>query len=226
MGEPVIDIAAPDAYRLWSSCYDDGLNPLLALEARVLRGRLDILPGRRLLDVAAGTGRWAAYGHSKGAHVICFDASPEMLAIAAAKPGLRGRMALADMRAIPFADGSADLAVCSFALGYLDSVCGVMTELARVSRRIVLSDLHPVAVAAGWSRSFHSGAHGYRIRSHSHSLSSIAKAAEAAGLLKQWELEAHFGAPERRIFRAAGKSGRFDQLQQIPAIFAHCWGRP
>jgi ubiquinone/menaquinone biosynthesis C-methylase UbiE len=179
-----------------------------------------------LLDVATGTGRWAEYGQARGARVIGFDLSPEMLARAAGKPALRGRMALADMRTIPLADASVDLAVCSFALGYVESVSATMAELARVARRVVLSELHPLAAAAGWSRSFRSGLDVYRIRSFAHSSCTIEQAAREAGLTKNWEVEAHFGAPEKQIFHAAGKDEQFAHARLIPAVYARCWEKP
>jgi SAM-dependent methyltransferase len=221
----MIEIAAAEAYRLWSASYDDELNPLLALEMRTLRERLNLIPGNRFLDVAAGTGRWAAYAQSQGVRTIGFDLSPEMLARAVGKPTLRGRMAVADMRAIPIKDGSVDLAVCSFAIGYVESVRTTLAELARVARRVVVTELHPLAVVAGWSRSFRSGSKVYRIQSYPHSSDSIERAARDAGLVKEWELEARFGAPEKQIFRKAGRDEQFFKVQFIPAVYARCWRR-
>jgi SAM-dependent methyltransferase len=221
----VIEIAAPEAYRLWSSSYDDSTNPLLALELRVLQERLNPSPGQRFLDVATGTGRWAEFAASQGASAIGFDLSESMLAVAARKPSLSGRLAVADMRALPVGDPIADVVICSFALGYVESVAATLAELARVARVVVVSDLHPAAVAAGWSRSFRSGLEVYRIRSYPHSFFEIDSAARAAGLEKRWETEARFEAPERHFFQAAGKAHEFAAAQQIPAIFVRCWAK-
>ncbi len=223
MGEPVIDLAPADAYRLWSSDYDTAANPVLALEMRVLRERLNPLAGCRLIDVATGTGRWAAYAGSQGAAVVGIDLSSSMLAVARQKPALRGRLAVADMRALPFPDHTADLAICSFALGYVESLTAAMAELARVARRVIVTDIHPLAIAAGWTRSFRSGAGVYRIRSYSHSLTSVDQAINSAGLEKRWEMEVRFGAPEEQLFRDAEKHELFIRAQQVPAIYARCW---
>jgi SAM-dependent methyltransferase len=203
MGEPVIEIAAPEAYRLWSSSYDDVANPLLSLEMRVLRQRINPAPGSRFIDVATGTGRWAVYAAARGAAVIGFDSSPEMLARAAGKRSLAGRLAVTDMRALP--------------------VAAVITELARVARMVVITDLHPMAVSAGWARSFRFGSQIYRIRSYSHSFECIESAARDAGLQKLWETQAAFDAPEKRFFLAAGKEESFARARKTPAIFARCW---
>jgi SAM-dependent methyltransferase len=223
MGELVIEIEAPEAYRLWSSSYDDTANPLLALEMRVLRERIDPAPGSRFIDVASGTGRWAAYAAAHGATAIGLDLSPDMLRIAGGKSLLPGHLAVADMRALPIADAAADLAICSFGLSYVESIGSVIAELARFARRVVISDLHPMAVRAGWVRSFRFGSQVYRIRSYSHCLASIERAARDAGMERVWEVEASFGTPEERFFLASGKQDLFAAARETPAIFARCW---
>jgi ubiquinone/menaquinone biosynthesis C-methylase UbiE len=220
MGELVIEVAAPEAYRLWSTAYDDTSNPLLALETRVLRPRLNPMAGRRMIDVATGTGRWAVYARSQGAQVMGADLSPAMLRVATRKPSLSGRLTVADMRNLPFSDWSADLAICSFALGYVDSIRLAIAELARVARRVIVTDIHPIAVASGWARSFRIDGQVYRIENYAHSLAAIEQAAVSAGLEKRWELESPFGAPEWHFFKAAGK-----EEPRIPALYAKCWSR-
>jgi ubiquinone/menaquinone biosynthesis C-methylase UbiE len=219
----VIEIEAPEAYRLWSATYDDIANPLLALEMRVLRDRINLARGCRFIDVAMGTGRWAAYSAVHGAAAIGLDLSPDMLRVAARKPLLSGRVAVADMRALPIADRAADLAVCSFGLSYVLSIDSVIAELARVARTVVISDLHPTAISAGWARSFRFGPQVYRIRSYSHSIASIERAARDAGMKKLWDVEASFGIPEERFFLASGKEDLFAAARETPAIFARCW---
>jgi hypothetical protein len=61
-------LSAAAAYRLWSATYDTDPNPLLALEQRVLRERLTVNSGTRVLDLATGTGRWLEYVLSMGAN--------------------------------------------------------------------------------------------------------------------------------------------------------------
>jgi ubiquinone/menaquinone biosynthesis C-methylase UbiE len=223
MGEPVTQIEAPEAYRLWSSSYDDTANPLLALEMRVLREGINPARGSRFIDVATGTGRWAAYAAVQGAVVIGLDLSPDMLKMAAGKPLLSGRLAVADMRALPVADAAADLAVCSFGLSYVDSIDSVIAELARVARKVVISDLHPMAVRAGWARSFRFGSQVYHIRSYSHSFASVERAARDAGMKKLWQVEASIGTSEERFFLASGKQDLFAVARETRAILARCW---
>jgi SAM-dependent methyltransferase len=149
-----------------------------------------------------------------------------MLLEASRKPGLGGRLSLADAGRIPLADGAVDLAMCSFALGYLPSPHQAIAEMARVSRkggRVVGTDLHPCALAAGWTRSFRSNGQVYAIDHHRHAMVAWEAAAESAGLALDWVLEASFGEPEREIFRGAGKDSLFPELSRIPALLGMSW---
>ena len=90
------------------------------------------------MDLATGTGRWVELALSRGVWATGVDRCPEMLAIAAAKRGVKGRLVCADIRALPFASRSADVAVCSFALGYVDRLDLAFAEMARVARRVAV----------------------------------------------------------------------------------------
>ncbi len=136
------------AYALWSETYDADLNPILALEHRLLREHLHLKPGMRVLDLATGTGRWLEYSLHQGANAIGLDLSREMLMVAARKTGLHGRLIEGSLESLPFADQSADLGVCSFSLGYVPWPCEVFKRMRRVARRVIVSDLHPEALRA------------------------------------------------------------------------------
>jgi SAM-dependent methyltransferase len=218
-------VPAAEGYRLWSAEYDRGPNPLLALEMRVLRERVAPLAGRTFLDAGTGTGRWMKYAAIQGARVLGIDLSGPMLSVAAEDGKLSGRVVLGDLRSLPFADFAADIAMCSFALSYLDSPAGVLSELARVARTVIVSDLHPAAMDAGWTRSFRAGDRVYEIEHFRHSARDLDDAARAAGLERKWSVDAAFGEPEREIFNAAGKPALFNAVCSLPAIHAACWVR-
>jgi malonyl-CoA O-methyltransferase len=214
-----VRVTAIEGHRLWASSYDAGPNPLLALETRLLHVKLGSLRNTRLLDVACGTGRWMHLARQQGAQVFGMDFCLEMLAEASRK-GLAGHLALADVTSIPLPDRTADLTLCSFALGYIASPRHALAEMARVTRpggRVVVTDLHPSALAAGWTRSFRSDGQVYQIDHHPHPPETWA----SPGLSLDWRLDAPFAEPEREIFRQAGKS--FEELTRIPAVLAMCW---
>jgi len=223
LGELVTAISAAAAYRLWAGTYDQDPNPLVALEHRVLSERLDLIPGERMMDLATGTGRWLEYALAHGVRATGVDFCSEMLAVASAKRGVRGRLACADVCALPFASHSVDVAVCSFALGYIDRLEMAFREMARIARRIVTSDLHPEAVRAGWVRSFRDSSGNYEIKHYTHLWDRIETCARAAGLRSNWKMDASFGEPERVLFERAGKVDAFSIARRVPAILISGW---
>jgi hypothetical protein len=98
-----------------------------------------------------------------------------------------------------------------------------LREIARVSRRVMISDMHPAAMGAGWTRSFETTCRKYRIAHYRYALAEIEEAAYAAGLRPECNMEASFGEPELRIFERAGKRDRFEGASKIPAIFVKTW---
>jgi SAM-dependent methyltransferase len=222
-------VTALEGHRNWAPIYDGGLNPLLALETRILLEKLNPLRCSQFLDVACGTGRWLLLAQPYAAKVFGVDFCPEMLLEASRKPGLAGCLSLADACHIPFADGAADLTVCSFALGYLACPHQAIAEMARVSRkggRVVVTDLHPCARAAGWTRSFRSNGQVFEIDHYEHPIATWEAAAESAGLVLDWRVETCFGELERAIFDQAGKASLFPELSRIPALLAMSWTKP
>jgi SAM-dependent methyltransferase len=69
------------------------------------------LTGRRLLDVACGTGKSFLPMLERGYEVTACDISPEMVALAQAKAGERAELHVADMRRLPVL-GEFDLITC------------------------------------------------------------------------------------------------------------------
>lgn len=216
-------VTADQGYEIWADRYDTDPNPLLALEARALLPRLGDLNGLTVIDVAAGTGRWMSYAASRGAKTIGIDSSAGMLAVAARKVSLRERLVLGDMRTLPFRTNAADLAVCSFALGYLPFASSAFCELARVARRVIISDMHPSAMLKGWTRSFRSNGRSWKIDHYYHSPADLERTARAVGMKLQWTIEASFDLPEIEQFEMAGKRMLFEEVARTPALFAASW---
>jgi demethylmenaquinone methyltransferase / 2-methoxy-6-polyprenyl-1,4-benzoquinol methylase len=113
---------------------------------RATRLALELTPGERVLDLAAGTGVSTAELARSGATAIGLDISLGML-----RAGRRVRphvpLLAGDALALPFADGSFDAVTISFGLRNLvDPVAG-LRELARVTRpggRLVVCEFsHP-----------------------------------------------------------------------------------
>ena len=184
----VLDVDALDlsaAYEEWAETYDTIANGLIATEEPVVRSLLAEIPPGRALDAAAGTGRYAAILSELGHDVVAVDASAGMLGRMPSK-GFRALGALGDLHRLPIRDGSMDLAVCGLALTHVSDLTPAIAELARVVRpggRVMLSDVHPVAVSMGaqamFRRSDGSRAFAYN---HIHWPSAYVEALTSAGL--------------------------------------------
>ena len=222
-------MTALEAHRIWSEVYDDAPNPLLALDMRVVARLLGPLENRRIVDVGCGTGRWLTYAESRGARAFGVDFCREMLLRAAAKPQLAGRLALATAERLPFSDRIADLVVCSFVIGYLADPDFVIREMARIGApgaRIVVSELHPDAAAAGWKRGFRHNGTAYEIEHSPYPISCLLEAASDAGLRLDRTEAASFGEPEREIFLRAGRDHLFRDASRVRAIWTAVWSKP
>jgi len=216
-------LSAREGYELWAQSYDQEPNPLLALEERLLTPNLPSLQGRRILDVACGTGRWLNKLLPAGARSgIGIDCSPAMIAAARSNPLLKGRLVRADILALPLPSAAADLVVCSFAIGHFRDVGALAVELARVARpdaTIYVSDVHPEAYRRGWRTGFRSNGQPVEITTFFRPLERIFEAFDARGLELAECIEGRLGEAERSIFQRAGRLDRFHQVKDMPAIF-------
>ena len=219
-------VSVLEGHRLWASSYDTSINPLLALEDRVLPGLLPPAAANLFIDVACGTGRWMTYLRQRGAAVFGVDFCPEMIAEANKKQLLRNRVVLGDAATVPFANGIADISLCSFAAGYFCDLHSTMCEIARVTSgggKVILSDLHPARLRDGWTRSFRLGDSVYEMEHADSSIDEFLRAAACAGLRVQATLEVCFGPEERALFQMAGKEHLFEQFRRIPALWIGIW---
>lgn len=94
--------------------------------------------GARALDIPVGTGRLLTNMSARGFHAHGLDVSPDMLAIAKARAdaiGMEIELDVADIRNIPFKDGTFDLVTCLRFLNWVDAdgMEQAVKELARVS---------------------------------------------------------------------------------------------
>jgi demethylmenaquinone methyltransferase / 2-methoxy-6-polyprenyl-1,4-benzoquinol methylase len=104
---------------------------------RAMVATLDLAPGARVLDVAAGTGLVTAALRARyDCEVVALDQSPEMLARATARfaDDHRVRTMLGEAERLPFADGEFDGLTFTYLLRYVDDVPATLGELFRVVR--------------------------------------------------------------------------------------------
>jgi SAM-dependent methyltransferase len=229
IGKLVMRVSAIEGHRIWASVYDHGLNPILALERRVMRDVLGPLRPAKVLDVACGTGQSLVHFQQGGSEVFGCDACEEMLSEAMKTVSLRGRVVLADAERIPFGTSTADLVLCSVSLGYFRSIDRVFRELARMAKPggfIAVSDLHPDALASGWTRSFKLGEQVYELEHYPRAIEEVNAAGRGAGLTPTVYREISFDNPEFSIFQRAGKEDVFSRARRVPAVFIGLWEKP
>jgi SAM-dependent methyltransferase len=145
----ILDTAA--GYASWSASYDERVNPLLLAEQPAMSKLLDGIDAGRALDAACGTGRLSRMLVDHGHEVTGLDASQAMLE--RARTNVPEAVFLyGSFLDLPFPDASFDTVCCGLALTHVQALRPVIDELARVLRvggRMLLSDMHPFAVATG-----------------------------------------------------------------------------
>ncbi len=113
---------------------------------RLVATALELGPGTRVLDLAAGTGASSLPFATAGAHAIACDFSLGMLAVGRRKhPDVT--FVAGDALRLPFRDGAFDAVTISFGLRNVADVPVALAELARVTapggRLAVLETSHP-----------------------------------------------------------------------------------
>jgi len=215
--------SAADGYGRWAPIYDRSPNPLLAREERYLFPLLADARGKRIIDIACGTGRWI---EKLATHVsescVGVDCSAAMLEIANAKH-LAGRLTRATCEGLPFANEIFDVAICSFALGHITDIESFAVEVFRVSKPgadFFLTDLHPVAYEQGWRVGFRDERAAVEIETIPRQADEIMSVFSSSGFKGICHESLWLEAPERSIFARAGKEDRFASASQVPAIIA------
>src|SRR5579859_1311436 len=122
--------------------------------AELLCRAVDVHPGERVLDVAAGSGNAALAAARRGARVIATDFVPQLLETAARRgeaEGLVLETREADAQSLPFGDGAFDVVLSTFGVMFAADQARAAAELLRVCRpggRIGLTAWTPGSVMA------------------------------------------------------------------------------
>ena len=218
---PAVRVSAREGYELWAATWDATPSPIVAVEQRALLPWISGTCARRAIDVGCGTGRWTGRLGAVGV-----DVSQAMLQHAAQKPGLRGRLAVADAHALPFAAKSADLVLCALTLGHVRDQAAAMREFVRIlapGGTLLITDFHPAAAALGWRRTFRREDTVYELENHPYTVDLLREA--GAGLVLAECMDASIGESERELFLAAGRPHLFEDACRTPAVLLTRWER-
>ena len=126
-----------EARAVWSSGDYDAVARGILEVGRAVVEAVAIRPGERVLDVACGTGNAAIPAALAGGRAIGLDLTPEMFPAAerrAADAGVDVDWVEGDAEALPFGDGSFDVALSTFGLMFAPRHRLAATEMARVVR--------------------------------------------------------------------------------------------
>jgi malonyl-CoA O-methyltransferase len=217
-------LSAQEAYRLWARSYADE-TAVSYLEAELAADLTPPLAGVRLLDAGCGTGR-RLYGTGAAA-ATGVDISPEMLA---ANVGRNPRVTtlVADIRDLPLPDRGFDVIWCRLVIGHLASCAPVYRELARVAdagARLVITDFHPDAYAAGHRRTFRHAEQIFEIEHHVHDLPQHLITARICG----WRLietrNAVIGPAARPFYERAGRAALYAEHEGLPIVLGLAFER-
>lgn len=131
--------------------FDDFVSPLTISIGKDIIGRLDIGPGTKVLDVAAGSGALAVPAARRGATTMAVDIAPTMIerldsrAAAEGLSNLRGQVM--DGHALQFPDATFDVCVSLNGVSLFPDLDGGLAELVRVTKprgRVVIACFGPM----------------------------------------------------------------------------------
>jgi ubiquinone/menaquinone biosynthesis C-methylase UbiE len=121
----------------WASGDFAVIGTTLQIVGETLAEAVDVCAGERVLDIAAGNGNATLAAAHRFAHVTSTDYVPELLEKGAARAraeGLDVRFQEADAEALPFADGTFDVALSTFGIMFTPDHHKSAAEALRVVR--------------------------------------------------------------------------------------------
>ncbi len=138
--QPIPDYAAIKQRQqaTWASGDYAVIGTTLQIVGETLCEALDLCAGETVLDVAAGNGNVTLAAARRRAHVTSTDYVPQLLAISkkrADAEGLHIDYREADAEALPFKDGTFDVAVSTFGIMFTPNQSKAASEIARVVRK-------------------------------------------------------------------------------------------
>lgn len=143
-----------EGYNIWAPTYDEGRNPLIALEEDITLDIIGDVKNQRVLDIGCGTGRYCELLAKRGAKVVGIDPSPKMLEHAKRKiaPDCRFELHLARIEDMEFPTSHFDVVVSALTLGHIPELEPAIKEVSRIIKsrgRLVVSDIHPYWAVSG-----------------------------------------------------------------------------
>lgn len=209
-------LANLDAYDTWAASYPpEPHNPLMRSEQTAMTALLPDVAGLHALDLACGSGRYAAILAAGGAEVVATDLSGAML-----RRVFDARRVRASMMELPFAAGVFDIVVSALAVGHAPRIEDWMSGVARVLKPggiLLYSDFHAAGAAAGMQRSFTDEHHRKHTLLHrNYDPAAQFSAASAAGFVIEATREVRVGIELREHF--TGSAEFYRRWSGVPVV--------
>jgi malonyl-CoA O-methyltransferase len=217
MQAPIEATTTLEAYERWAPTYASvPHNPLMRAEQRAMLAHWPEVAGRRALDLACGTGRYAkVLVESQAAAVTALDFSAAMLERVSGCQRVQ-----ASMMSLPFVNGAFDVVVSGLAVGHAPNLQRWMAEVSRVlayGGTLLYSDFHPEAASAGFPRSFKDElGRKYIVPHNTHAVSAQRAAVAEAGLLVENIEELRVGVELSEPF--PGSENFYRQWHGLPFV--------
>jgi ubiquinone/menaquinone biosynthesis C-methylase UbiE len=187
--ESVQELGIQEGYARWAATYDQEKNFLTILEKLFVDRLLAQISFSNVLDVGAGTGRYALELARKGTRVTALDQSPEMLAVAR-QAAQRENLPI-DFQLTSLDDGlrfdadQFDLLICALVLCHVADMKRAVQEFARVLQSggyLLITDFHPAHTGYGWLTSFKQAGIKYELPNVPYTREDYLEAISASGL--------------------------------------------
>jgi malonyl-CoA O-methyltransferase len=205
------------AYERWAPSYQPvAHNPLMRAEEHAMRRHWPEVAGRRVLDLACGTGRYAQLLRVRGAaQVVALDFAAGML-----RQVQGGSCVRASMMRLPFVAHAFNVVICGLASGHAPDFGIWANEIARVLQdggTLLYSDFHPEAVRAGLKRAFaDESGHKCTLPHRCYSVAAQERHIRTAGLALETIAEVRVGIELRETF--AGSKAFYERWHGVPLV--------
>jgi ubiquinone/menaquinone biosynthesis C-methylase UbiE len=210
-------VSTLEAYERWAPVYPPlAHNPLMRAEQRSMLEAWPNVAGKRVLDLACGSGRYSRLlREANAAQVVALDFCAPML------EQVRdvGRVH-ASMMQLPFKSAVFDAVVCGLAVGHATDIRQWMSEIARVLRpdgNLMYSDFHSEAIRAGMTRSFEDSAGvTWAVPHQIYDLPCQREAMADAGLIVERVREIRMGMELNEAF--TGSQRAYQKWRGVPVV--------
>jgi malonyl-CoA O-methyltransferase len=216
-------LAARDAYRLWAAGYHEE-TAVTELERHAVDRVTPPLAGRALLDAGCGTARRlnAVHGAQRS---VGIDLVADMILAGLRTDSNPPQMnaCAADLRALPLRDTVFDVVWCRLVLGHVPDPAPAYDELSRVAATtrstLIVTDFHPVAAAAGHTRSFRDEAGSlHSIQHHIHPAQLHIEHAQHCGWRLREQTDLTVGPAIRTFYEDADAMDRYRDQLGMPLV--------